>query len=167
MQPTRPPGTSDVADQVDTAAPATSEPPPAGGGRDRHRRGRPPDRRRSPNRPRDRGGDGRAGKPDRLEPECALAYTAGAGDSWYRIAEAAGVSPGALMDANLAGLETPIFPGDEICLPEGATIPSTLTTTTAPPASTTVAPTTTVQPATTTPPPGTRLALAAWQEPDP
>ncbi len=61
---------------------------------------------------------------DRLAPDCSLTYEAGAGDSWYRIADAAGCHPGALMDQNLAGLETPIFPGDEICLPEGATVPA-------------------------------------------
>ena len=91
---------------------------------------------------------------DRLAPDCSLKYEAGQGDSWYRIADAAGVTPGALMDQNLAGLDTPIFPGDEICLPEGATIPQQPVVTTAAPATsaptTTTAPTTTVKPTTTT-----------------
>lgn len=100
---------------------------------------------------------------DRVAPDCSLTYEAGAGDSWYRIADAAGVTPRALMDQNLAGLETPIFPGDEICLPEGATVPAQPVVTTAPPATTaqTTAPpttvkqttTTTVKPTTTTSPP--------------
>ena len=89
---------------------------------------------------------------DRLAPDCSLSYEAGAGDSWYRIADAAGVTPRALMDQNLAGLETPIFPGDEICLPDGATVPAQPAVTTAPPATTatTTAPPTTVKPTTTT-----------------
>jgi hypothetical protein len=89
---------------------------------------------------------------DRLAPDCSLTYEAGAGDSWYRIADAAGVTPRALMDQNLAGLETPIFPGDEICLPEGATVPAQPVVSTAPPATTaqTTAPPTTVKPTTTT-----------------
>jgi hypothetical protein len=56
------------------------------------------------------------------------------------------------MDQNLAGLETPIFPGDEICLPEDATVPAKPVVTTAPPATAaaTTAPPTTVKPTTTT-----------------
>jgi hypothetical protein len=92
---------------------------------------------------------------DRDEPVCALTYEAGAGDSWYRIADAAGVSPRALMAANGANLDTTIFPGDEICLPEGASMPSKpAPSTTAAPAATqpptTNAPTTTAKPTTTT-----------------
>jgi hypothetical protein len=102
---------------------------------------------------------------DRVAPDCSLKYEAGQGDSWYRIADAAGVTPGALMDQNLAGVETPIFPGDEICLPAGATIPaqpvvttaapatSAPTTTTAPPTTVKATTTTTVKPTTTTAPP--------------
>jgi LysM repeat protein len=93
---------------------------------------------------------------ERLEPSCSLVYTVAAGDSWYRIADAAGVSMQSVLDANLAGVESVILPGDEICLPEGATIPPPPTTvaptTTAPPA-TTAAPTTTRPPSTTTAPP--------------
>ena len=130
-----------VVDQVDTAGPATSAAaaPLAAAATDAGEEDVP--RIGDAGRyPRDRGGDGRARKPIGSSRSVRSAYTAGAGDSWYRIAEAAGRHPGALMDANLAGLETPIFPGDEICLPEGATIPEQLTTTTAPPASTTVRP---------------------------
>jgi hypothetical protein len=89
---------------------------------------------------------------DRLTPDCSLAYEAGQGDSWYRIADAAGITPRALMDHNLAGLDTPIFPGDEICLPAGATIPEQPVVSTAPPATTapTTSPPTTAKPTTTT-----------------
>jgi hypothetical protein len=89
---------------------------------------------------------------DRVAPDCSLTYEAGQGDSWYRIADAAGVTPRALMDQNLAGLETTIFPGDEICLPEGATVPAKPVVTTSPPATSapTTAPPTTIKPTTTT-----------------
>jgi hypothetical protein len=105
---------------------------------------------------------------DRVAPDCSLKYEAGQGDSWYRIADAAGVTPHALMDQNLAGLETPIFPGDEICLPEGATVPAKPVVTTAPPAPTapptTVKPTTTtVKPTTTTAPPPAPVSTAEVQ----
>ena len=94
---------------------------------------------------------------ERVEPQCDLVYTAVAGDSWYRVADRAGVSMQAVLDANLAGVESVILPGDEICLPDGANLPSPPTTA-APVA--TAAPTTTAAPATTrapstatTPPP--------------
>jgi hypothetical protein len=91
---------------------------------------------------------------ERVEPDCSLSYEAGSGDSWYRIADAAGVTPQALLDQNLATVDTTIFPGDQICLPAGATVPSQPTTTTSAPStteapSTTKAPTTTAAPATT------------------
>ena len=97
---------------------------------------------------------------ERLIPACPQTYVAGAGDSWYRIAEAADVTPNALLDENRATVDTVILPGDEICLPSGATMPTQPTTTTAEPtttqapattASATTAPATT-QPPTTTPP---------------
>jgi LysM repeat protein len=88
----------------------------------------------------------------RLEPECALEYEAASGDSWYRIADAAGVTVDELLDVNLAELDAPIYPGDEICLPEGATMPAPSTTTTTPVTpSTTSAPSTTVAPTTVAP----------------
>lgn len=68
---------------------------------------------------------------------CQLPYTVGAGDYWIRIANAAGVSLAKLLRANLASVATPIYPGDDICLPEGATVPATPTVTTAAPSTTT------------------------------
>lgn len=93
---------------------------------------------------------------ERVVPACPQTYTAAAGDSWYRIADAAGVSPRELLAQNNATTATVILPGDEVCLPEGATVPSApvAPTTTAPAdeqpsttaPSTTTAPTSTVAP---------------------
>lgn len=103
---------------------------------------------------------------ERVVPACPQTYVAGSGDSWYRIADAAGVSPTALMAENLASLDTPMFPGDEICLPAGATMPPQPTTTTAAPAIT--VPATTIAPPTTAPtsatPPTTPPPSAAAAE---
>jgi LysM repeat protein len=102
---------------------------------------------------------------ERLVPDCPQTYEAGVGDSWYRIAEASGVSPGAVMAENRATIDTPIFPGDEICLPADADIPEQPTTTVAPTTApstappTTAASTTTVAPTTTSPAPTTRAEV--------
>lgn len=85
---------------------------------------------------------------ERLVPECPQTYTAAPGDSWYGIAAAAGITPTALMAENRATVDTVIFAGDDICLPSGATVPTTPPTTA--PADTT--PTDTTSPATTTAP---------------
>jgi len=94
---------------------------------------------------------------ERIVPECPQTYTAAPGDSWYGIAAAAGVTPIALLDENRATVDTVIFAGDDICLPSGATVPTTPPTT-APtdttPTDTTTAPTTTQAPTTTTAPSG-------------
>lgn len=84
---------------------------------------------------------------DRIEPDCSLSYTAQPGDSWYSVAAAAGVSPTDLISENRATLDTIIVPGDEICLPDDATVPTTTepSSTTAPESS----PTTTSTPETT------------------
>ncbi len=66
------------------------------------------------------------------EPVCAMTYTAGAGDSWYRVAEEAGISPGDLTEHNNATLQTKMFPGDAICLPAGSDMPSAPVRTTMP-----------------------------------
>lgn len=102
---------------------------------------------------------------ERLAPVCPQTYTAAAGDSWYRIADAAGVSPSELLAGNDATTATVILPGDEICLPEGATVPDPPAPT-APaedePAATTAPPTTTAP--TTTVAPVARLSRAEVQE---
>lgn len=97
---------------------------------------------------------------ERVVPECPQTYEANPGDSWYRIADAADVSPSALMVENRATTDTAILPGDDICLPSGATMPKPPSTTT--PAtssdstssdtgSTETAPATTAAPTTTEP----------------
>lgn len=89
----------------------------------------------------------------RVVPACPQTYTAGAGDSWYRIAEEAGIGVDDLLDENNATLLAVIHPGDTICLPAGAAVPSPPPTTTSPPSTTTptTTPTTTTPPATTIP----------------
>lgn len=94
---------------------------------------------------------------ERAVARCPQTHTAGPGDSWFGIADAVGISIDDLLAENGATTETVILPGDDICLPEGATVsqpddpPSTdaptttdaaapeptTTTSTAPPTSTT------------------------------
>jgi LysM repeat protein len=90
----------------------------------------------------------------RVEPVCALTYVVAAGDYWIRIAEGAGIPLAQLLEHNLATVDTPLYPGREVCLPAGATMPSppppppTVPPSTAAPTAppTTAAPTTTVRP---------------------
>ena len=70
---------------------------------------------------------------DAAPPVCQLPYTVGAGDYWIRIADAARVTLGKLLRANMATIATPIYPGDDICLPVGATLPTPPTVITAAP----------------------------------
>ena len=66
-------------------------------------------------------------------PRCGLDYVVQPGDSWYGIAERAGVKPGPLAAANGKTISSPLKVGQTICLPEGARRPTTTTTTTRPP----------------------------------
>ena len=66
-------------------------------------------------------------------PRCGLDYVVQPGDSWYGIAERAGVKAGPLAAVNGKTLSSPLKVGQTICLPEGARRPSTTTTTTRPP----------------------------------
>lgn len=54
----------------------------------------------------------------------AKTYTVASGDGWYAIAERVKVSPRALLDANGAGADRVIHPGDRLCLPAGAKVPA-------------------------------------------
>ena len=66
---------------------------------------------------------------ERVVPACPQTYTAAPGDSWYRIADEAGVTPSELLAENTATTDTVILPGDDICLPEGAAMPTAPATT--------------------------------------
>lgn len=50
-----------------------------------------------------------------------VGHTVGDGDTWFGIAAEAGVPMSSLLDANGASVDTTIHPGDQLCLPEGAT----------------------------------------------
>jgi LysM repeat protein len=94
-----------------------------------------------------------SGTAERVEQRCAIDYTVVAGDFWIRLADASGVPLAQLLDANDATVDTPLYPGSTICLPDGATVPAPPTSaapaTTAPP--TTTKPVTTTAPTTATP----------------
>jgi LysM repeat protein len=77
----------------------------------------------------------------RVVPACALSYTAAAGDSWYRIADEAGIGIDVLLAQNGAHLDTVLLPGDDVCLPAGATMPTPPSTTTTTTTTTTSVPT--------------------------
>jgi murein DD-endopeptidase MepM/ murein hydrolase activator NlpD len=66
---------------------------------------------------------------------CSSMYTVVSGDSWFQIAKKSSVAMSALLTANGATTSTALFPGMQLCLPQGSTA------TTAPAGSaTTVAP---------------------------
>lgn len=76
-------------------------------------------------------------------PKCSGRYTARRGDYWIGIARRAGVELRTLLRANDATVNTPLYPGDRVCLPQGARRPG-------PPP--TVAPTVAPRPRPTAPP---------------
>lgn len=80
---------------------------------------------------------------DRVERPCPIEYEVVQGDFWIRLAGASDVPLDDLLSVNGASTRSPLFPGETICLPAGATIPP-------PPVATTTAPTTTAAPTTTT-----------------
>ena len=89
------------------------------------------------------------------EPACAGEYTVVAGDYWVRFAESTDSDLGAWLRANDATVDTPLYAGDVLCIPPGASAPAppptaAPTTTEAPP--TTDVPDTTEAPETTVPP---------------
>lgn len=57
-------------------------------------------------------------------PVCASRYVVQAGDSWYLIAERAGVSPGLIAGSNGVTTQSALLVGQEICLPPGAVTPT-------------------------------------------
>lgn len=84
------------------------------------------------------------------EPVCGGEYIVVDGDYWWRFADSE-ADLNAWLNANGASLETPLYSGDVLCIPEGASAP---------------APPTTVAPATTTSAPGTTDAPPATEPPE-
>ena len=82
---------------------------------------------------------------------CANRYESVAGDYWLRIAGAAGLDLDELLELNDATVDTPLYPGSEVCLPAGMSGPATATTAPATTAAATTAPATTNAPTTTEP----------------
>lgn len=61
---------------------------------------------------------------------CASTYVVLPGDSWYAIADRAGVAPGLIAGSNGVTVQSPLSPGDELCLPVGVSVaPPTSTAT--------------------------------------
>jgi hypothetical protein len=87
-------------------------------------------------------------------------YTVGRGDGWIAIAKKVGVTTKQLLAANGATAKTVIHPGRTICLPAGASAPSTSGTTSAAPSSKgTTAP---KPPSTTAPAPSTTIVVTTY-----
>lgn len=53
---------------------------------------------------------------------CASVYVVLPGDSWYGIADRAGVAPGLIAGSNGVTVKEPLVPGDELCLPVGVSV---------------------------------------------
>lgn len=53
---------------------------------------------------------------------CASTYVVLPGDSWYGIADRAGVAPGLIAGSNNVTIQEPLVPGDELCLPVGVSV---------------------------------------------
>jgi LysM repeat protein len=79
------------------------------------------------------------------EPQCAGTYTVIPNDFWNRFPKTSGASVEEWLAANDATADTPLYVGDELCIPAGATAPDPPPATTTPP--TTAAPVTTAAPA--------------------
>lgn len=103
---------------------------------------------------------------DRLQPTCGTEYEVVAGDFWLRLAEAADVDLDDLLAVNGASTDTALFPGREICLPEGARTPAPPTTAATSPDPVTTEPTT-AAPTTAAPttPPSTAAPTTAPPSP--
>lgn len=57
----------------------------------------------------------------------AATYTIASGDSWFKVATAAGTTTKAVLTANAAKSSTVLYPGDVVCLPDGAAAPAPAT----------------------------------------
>lgn len=78
---------------------------------------------------------------------CAATYTVQPGDSWYLLAQEASITADALLAVNGATAATALYPGQSVCLPDGAVVVTTTAppVTAATPASTTASTTDTVR----------------------
>jgi hypothetical protein len=92
---------------------------------------------------------GGAAAVQRAKPTCAGIYTVIANDYWNRFPRSSGASVARWLAANNATADTPLYVGDKLCIPTGATAPAPPPTTVAP---TTAAPATAQAPVTTQPP---------------
>lgn len=57
-----------------------------------------------------------------VDTACASTYVVRSGDSWYGLAQRAGTSARSLTKANDTTLERALHPGDELCVPAGASL---------------------------------------------
>ena len=57
---------------------------------------------------------------------CASKYTVQAGDSWFGIADRAGVKASLIAGTNNKTIQSPLMVGQEICLPPGAVVPAAI-----------------------------------------
>jgi hypothetical protein len=89
-------------------------------------------------------------QPEVTKPACAGTYTVIANDFWNRFPKTSGATVEQWLAANNATHDTPLYVGDELCIPAGATAPAPPPQTTAPP--TTAAPQTTAAPVATAAP---------------
>jgi hypothetical protein len=80
------------------------------------------------------------------EPACAGEYTVVAGDYWLRFVESSGADLDSWLAANRASTDTPLYAGDELCIPAGASAPAP------PPTEAPTTPSSTAAPAPTDPP---------------
>ncbi|MEO6125345.1 MAG: LysM peptidoglycan-binding domain-containing protein [Ilumatobacteraceae bacterium] len=81
---------------------------------------------------------------------CSKDYDVVVGDYWILIADKVSVRLDDLLEANNAKTDTPLYPGRTVCLPEGASAPTTAALTTQAPTTTDAPTTTTVKLTTTT-----------------
>jgi len=98
-------------------------------------------------------------------PRCGADYEVAAGDFWLRLADAAKVDLADLLAVNDATVDTALYPGRTICLPDGARTPAPPTTVAPTTAAPTTAAPTTVAP--TTAPPTTAAPTTAAPAPAP
>lgn len=54
---------------------------------------------------------------------CASTYVVAPGDSWFAMADRAGVKPGLIAGSNGVTVQEPLVPGQELCLPAGVVVP--------------------------------------------